>query len=201
MKNALMMISLAGLAPVAVAQNSFSLSLVPSVATLDTTGSAATFTVEVFGDASVGTHMLGGAFGLEVTGAGVVGMSWANADWSQFNTDGGYAGGGSYNQVIFGQLILPGQPPFDVPADGSGLGQRIGSFQIMVDADVFSFMEINLVAGSPFALEVIDIDSGQTHQSDASSLTLGGASILVVPAPSSLALLGAAGLLAGRRRR
>ena len=192
--------AVAGLASVATAGNSFSLTLVPSASTVDVSGGAATITIDVIGDSSFGTHMLGGAFSIGSGSGLVTNMAWSPASWSSFNTDNGYAGNGDYNDVIFGQLVIPGVPPFDVPAPGSELGSSIGSFTVTFDGGS-GVVDFGLMAGSPFTLEVLDLNSGTTAQSVNGSLTLNGASINVVPAPSAMALLGLGGLVAGRRRR
>lgn len=148
----------------------------------------------------VGTHMLGGSFSLVTSSSVVSNMTWTPASWSAFNSDGGYAGGGDYNPVIFGQLVIPGVPPFDVPAVGSELGQRIGSFQVTVD-QFCGVLDMELVAQSPFTLEVLDLNTGETFQSSNGNLSLNGATISVTPAPSSLAVLGLGGFATLRRRR
>jgi hypothetical protein len=122
-------------------------------------------------------------------------MTWSPAAWSAFNTDGGYAGNGNYNAVIFGQLVIPGIFP---PAAGSELGSAIGSFTVTVDG--MGVLNLDMTAGSPFSLEVVDANTGATAN-DAGTVSLGGATINVVPAPSAMALLGLGGLVAGRRRR
>jgi hypothetical protein len=189
--------AIAGFAAAASAQSSFSLSIVGAPMTVDTTMGAATFTVDVTGDSDFGTHILGGGFALSTgSSANVTAMSWANAAWSAFNTDGGYDGAGNYNNVIFGQLVIPGIFP---PAAGSELGSVIGSFQITVEGA--GVLDLSLVAAAPFALEAVDSVSGATANSSNGSLTLGGASVNLVPAPSAMALLGLGGLAAGRRRR
>jgi MYXO-CTERM domain-containing protein len=187
--------AVAGLATVATAGGP-SLTIVPSAMTVDTSGGAATVTMTVFGDAAFGTHLLGGAFGVSASGDSVVtGMSWANAAWSAFNTDGGDAGNGNYNDVVFGQLVIPGIFP---PAPGSENGSAIGSFTVTLDGA--GTVDFQLTAGSPFTLEGVDANSGAT-QNDGGNISLGTASITAVPAPSAMALLGLGGLVAGRRRR
>jgi len=192
--------ALAGFAAAATAGNTFSLSIAGAPMTVDVSGGDVTFTVDVIGDSSFGTHMLGGSFSMTSGSSLVSNMAWSNAAWSSFNTDNGYAGNGDYNSVIFGQLVIPGVPPFDQPAPGSELGSAIGSMQITVGGGS-GVVELALNAGSPFSLEVLDLASGATSQSSSGSLSLNGASINVVPAPSAMALLGLGGLVAGRRRR
>ncbi len=191
--------AIAGFAAAASAGSSFSLSIAGAPMTVDTSMGAATFTVDVIGDSTFGTHMLGGAFSLTSGSSNVLAMAWTPAAWSAFNTDNGYAGGGDYNTVIFGQLVIPGVPPFDQPAPGSELGSAIGSFQITVEGA--GVLDLSLNAASPFSLEVIDLVSGTTANSSSGSLNLNGASINLVPAPSAMALLGLGGIVAGRRRR
>ena len=186
--------AIAGLATAATA-GGYSLSLVASATEVDTSMGAATFTVTVFGDAPSGSHMLGGAFGLESNSGLVTNMAWANAAWSAFNTDNGYAGNGNYNDVVFGQIVIPGIFP---PAAGSELGSAIGSFTITVEGA--GQLDLQLTAGSPFSLETVDAMSGATANDDGAA-SLGSASITVTPAPSAMALLGLGGLVAGRRRR
>ena len=188
--------AVAGLATVATA-GSPSLTIVPSSTMVDTSGGAVTVTMTVFGDANFGSHMLGGAFGVAGSGdTGLVGdMSWAAAAWSQFNTDGGYAGNGSYNTVVFGQLVLP---PVFLPGAGSENGGAIGSFTLVIDGA--GTVDFQLTAGSPFSLEGVDAATGAT-QNDGGNISLGSASITAVPAPSAMALLGLGGIVAGRRRR
>jgi len=196
MKNALALIAVAGIASAASAQN-FSLSISGAPTSV---AEGAVFTVDIIGNADVGTHMLGGSFTMSSNSALVSSIAWTNAAWSSFNTDGGYAGGGNYDAVIFGQLVIPGVPPFDVPAAGSELGSAIGSFQITLGAGT-GVLDLNLGAEDPFTLQVLDVDSGALSDSSQGQLALNGASINVTPAPSAMALLGLGGLVAGRRRR
>lgn len=194
--SAVLLAGVAGLASQAMAQN-FSLTLASSFATLDPSGG--TFTVTVYGDADVGTHMLGGAFSLVSNGDCISNMQWTPASWSVFNSDGGYAGSGDYNDVIFGQLVIPGIFP---PAPGSELGSAIGSFTMTLDPLIGDIqIDFELVAGQPFTLETVDAVTGQTYQSSSGNLSLGSLSLGVIPAPGTLAMLGLGGLAAARRRR
>ena len=199
-KTCMMIVGVAGLASAASAQNTFSLSLFTAAPTVDTTGGEVTFDIDVVGDASIGTHMLGGAFALQSNSDLVVDMSWASASWDSFPTDGGYAGNGNYNQVIFGQLVIPGVPPFDVPAAGSELGSLIGTYSVTLAANAMGIIDFSLVPQDPFSLEVLDVDSGLLYRSSDGELVLEGVTI-ITPAPSALALLGVSGLVCARRRR
>jgi len=198
MKNTLTLIAIAGIASAASAQN-YSLSISGAPATV---AEGAVFSFDVIGDSDVGTHMLGGSFSMTSGSALIADMSWTPAAWSSFNTDGMYAGNGDYNAVVFGQLIIPGVPPFDQPAPGSELGGVIGTFQVTLGAGS-GVIDFALVGESPFSLETIDPTNGAGGNSSQGQLALNGASIQVgtVPAPSALALLGLGGIAAGRRRR
>lgn len=200
MKNAVCILAVAGLVGAAGAQE-FSLSIVGAPSSIDNSGGSVTVTMDIIGNADVGTHMLGGSFAFVSGHPLIEDIRWTPASWSSFNTDGGYDGNGNHNPVIFGQLVIPGVPPFDVPAAGSELGSAIGSFQIVIGQGIFGSMDFNLVAQDPFTLEVLDLVAGETYQSSAGNLALNGATISVTPTPSSLALLGLGGLAASRRRR
>ncbi|MBO6739360.1 MAG: hypothetical protein JJ916_05830 [Phycisphaerales bacterium] len=190
--------AIAGCASIAAAQN-FSLSLVPSTQTVDTSGGPATFTVTVFGDADVGTHLLGGAFALETNSTCVIDMSWQNSAWSAFNTDGGYAGNGNYDQIVFGQLVIPGIFP---PAPGSELGSAIGLFVVTVDGGNSGPLYMQLVAGSPFTLETVDDVTGLTFQNSSGTLSLGTTTVFAcIPTPGACSALMIAGLATSRHRR
>lgn len=194
MKNAVALIAIAGIASVASAQN-FALTVVPSATSVAEGGS---FTLSVYGDADVGTHLLGGAFSMNSGSALIDSMGWTNAAWSAFNTDNGYAGGGDYNQVVYGQLVIPGIFP---PAMGSEVGSLIGSFQVNLAASGFGDIDFQIGAGMPFTLQTVDSQSGAIFTDTDGQLSLGGATVTVTPAPSALALLGLGGIAAGRRRR
>ena len=196
MKHAMSVIAVAGLATIASAQE-FSLSIGAPTAV----ASGTIFSIDIFGDASVGTHMLGGAFSLiSNSGSQITNMTWIPAAWSVFNTDGGYAGNGNYNQVIFGQIVIPGIPGFDLPAAGSELGGLIGSFEVTLGLNA-PCLDFTIVAGAPFTLETITQGVSGSFQSTSDNLILNGAFIGPCPSPSSIALLGLGGLVAGRRRR
>lgn len=197
MKNKVILAAaIAGSASSVLAQD-FSLSLTSNVGTISPSGGS--FTVSVYGDADVGTHILGGAFSLVSNGECISSMDWTPAAWSAFNTDGGFAGNGDYNQVIFGQLVIPGIFP---PAAGSELGSLIGSFNVVLDPFVGDVnIDFDLVAGDPFALETVDDVTGETFQSLSGNLSLGSLTIRVIPSPSALSVLGLSGLVVSRRRR
>jgi len=191
---------IAGTAAFASGQE-FSLSIVGLPLTVDTTSGPRTITFDVIGDASVGTHMLGGSFAVESNSGFITDMSWDSAAWDQFPTDGGYAGNGNYDQVIFGQLVIPGVPPFDVPGPGSELGGVIGTFSVTIGHFTCGTIDFNLVAQDPFTLEVVDVNTGKFYRSSDGNLALNGASIFVLPTPSTLAVAGLAAVITVRRRR
>ena len=192
-----MVIGVAGLATTAFGQN-FSLTLVPSMQTIDTSAGAVTMTVTVIGDADVGVYMYGGTFGIQTDSASIIDMQWQVADWSVFNTDGGYAGGGNYNHVIFGQLDIGSI--FPLP-DSSIVGNPIGSFQVTIAADQVGLAEMSIVPGDPFTLETYDNVSGFTYPSSDGNLNLNGTTLTFVPAPGAASLLAFAGVVVARRRR
>lgn len=178
------------------------------VAGTSSIGPGSSFTISVFGDASVGTHLLGGGFGLESSidcgdDSMIESMTWQNASWSTFNTDGGWSGGANYNDVIFGQLVIPGVPPFDQPGLGSELGGLIGSYTIVISQDAtYLGIEFSLTEIDPFGLGVIDIDTGEIINSSQGTLHLGTARINpLCPSPGGCGVFALAGLVAVRRRR
>ena len=196
--------AIAGLAAAASAQETFSYSLVGAPATVDTSSGDVTFTMNVVANSSFGSHILGGSYGVESNSALVSDMQWSNPSWSAFPTDDiGYLGNGNYGQVIYGQLLIFGLPPFDVPGAGSELPDGdAGSFEVTVAAGTSGVINFELTGQQPFSLETIDmVDGTGTVRSSDGILTLNGLSVNVVPAPSALALLGLGGLVAGRRRR
>ena len=200
-KSYMMIVGLAGLANAAYGQHSFSLTLIPSASTIDTSGGMTTFEVEVIGDASVGTHILSGSFALQSNSDLIVDMSWTSASWDSFRIDGGYAGNGNYNQIIFWQYLSVGIPPFSEPAEDSILGSRIGTFSVTLAVDSMGAIDLSLVPQDPFTLEVLDNDSGPIYDDSEGELILNGASVSVVPAPSVIGLFSLSGLALSRRRR
>ena len=200
-KSYMMIVGLAGLANAAYGQHTFSFTLIPSASTIDTTGGMATFDLDVIGNASVGTHILGGSFSLQSNSDLIVDMSWASASWDSFPTDGGYAGNGNYNQVIFEQYISVGIPPFSEPAVGSELGTVVGTFSVTLAADSMGDIDFSLVPQGLYSLYVVDAVSGQGYFDSEGELILNGASVSVVPAPSVIGLFSLSGLALSRRRR
>ncbi len=189
-------LGLCGLASSALAQN-FSLTLVPSVLTIDTSGGAATVTVTVIGDADVGDYLLNGSFGIESNSASVIDMQWEPADWSQFNDDGGHAGNGNYNQVIFGQLLSN----FFPPPDSSLFGNPIGAFQVTFAEGSIGRVDMSFVEGMPYTLSTIGWPSLDEYESSDGNLTLNGITLTLVPSPGAASLLAFAGAVAARRVR
>lgn len=196
MRSTVLCLAFAGLATGAMAQD-FSLSIVGPTLVAE----GAVFTLDIIGNSSFGTHLAGGAFSLVTNSDIIDNITWTPAGWSAFNEDNGYAGNGNYNQVVFGQLLLP-FPGLDTPGVGSELGGAIGSFQItLAENSGDCAIDFALVAGSPFTLEAINIATFESMQDIDGTLTLNGLFIPGIPAPSSIALLGLGGLAVGRRRR
>lgn len=207
MKNrVIVFLTAAGLACPALAQT-FTYSLVPSAATVDTSGGDATFTLMLVADADVGTHLMGGGIGgLLSDGASdaVTSMSWNVEGWSSFNSDGGYAGSGNYNSVFFGWLYL-GCPVCEPPADAE-LSAVVGSFEVTVAADSVGQLDFSMFTAQDtnFSMQTMDfIDSGGqgSYEDTMGTLVLQGASVNLVPAPGTSVLFGSFGMLAMRRRR
>jgi hypothetical protein len=207
MKNVLAVVVCAGFASAAAAQSG-SLTIVPSVTSLDTHSGMASLTLSVYGDADFGTAIAGGEFALSVTGFGVDGIMdivGSAASWGALGEqDNGYSGDGMYDGLIFGQLIFP---PFIPAADGSLLGAGpvlLGTLDVTFDAFTCAQLDFTLSGGSgPFVLEVFTDDGadGEFTQLDSSQISFGTASVFVVPSPSSMALLSMAGMVLARRRR
>ena len=206
MKNTLALVAIAGFAAAATAGNeTFSLSISGAPATVDATD-AVTITVDVIGDSSFGTHLLGGEFGLTSgSNSMITDIRWMNADWSTANGNDGYDGAGNNLPVIFGQLVVLTDLFDFLPGAGSELGGVIGSFQIDIAAGSSGMLDLDFTTTDRFALKTVDVDTvnrtTESMDSSMGTLSLNGASIEVTPAPSALALLGLGGIAAGRRRR
>ncbi len=207
MKNALCLISVAGLASIASAQSG-SLSIVASASTIDTTFGSATITLAVYGDADFGTAIAGGEFAIDGTKSvdgSVLDMTGTAAAWGALGEqDNGYAGGGSYNGLIFGQLIFP---PFinpDAASMLSGGPVLLGNVTVTIAEQTCGVWDWTLAAGDgPFVLEIFTDNGaeGEFTQLTSADISFGSASIQIIPAPSSLALLSVSGLAMTRRRR
>ncbi len=206
MKNTLALVAIAGFAAAATAGNeTFSLSISGAPTTVDATD-AVTITVDVTGDSSFGTHLLGGEFGLTSgSNSMITDIRWMNADWSTANGNDGYDGAGNNLPVIFGQLVVLTDLFDFLPGAGSELGGVIGSFQIDIAAGSSGMLDLDFTTTDRFALKTVDVDTVNrttaSMDSNSGTLSLNGASIEVTPAPSALALLGLGGIAAGRRRR
>lgn len=200
MKNAIALAAVAGLATAASAQ-SWSLSISGAPASIDTTVTTV-FTVDIIANADFGTHVSGGSFELDSTGAdaAVVNVTASAAMWAAVGeNDRGYLGNGDHAGLVFGQVIFP--PFFPPSADSALPGAIVGSLVIEVLAGSEGILNLNLAADgqSPFGLEIWNEGDGAFNNTAAGSY--GSASVNLVPAPSAMALLGLGGLVAGRRRR
>lgn len=202
MKKTITLIAFAGIAAAAQAQSG-SLSIVPSVNTLGTTGASGTMTLSIYGDADFGTAISGGGFGISaVGGSSITDMTASTPLWGELGfQDLGHAGDGNHNGLIFGQLIFP---PFITPFPASLLGNGpvlLGWFQITFEANTWQTIDFTTTGGiGDFTLEIFDEATGGFTQLTG-DISHGSASVVVTPAPSALALLGLGGLAAGRRRR
>lgn len=201
MKKRVIFASVVGLASSAAAQTG-GLVIVPSISTIDSTVST-TYTLSVYASADFGTHVFGGAFNMVNTGdAGIVtGMDFTHATWGAFGqNDFGHSGDGNHDGIRFGQFFIPGLTP---PLADSSLANGdvlIGSFEVTVAANALGVIDWSTAdnPGAGFILEIFDEVSGTTTSLTASH---GTAQVNIIPAPSSMALLGLGGLVAGRRRR
>jgi len=208
MNKMIMMAAVAGIASGAWAQNA-SLSLVASQATIDCTQTSV-FTLSVYGDADFGTHITGMAISLNAMAGGAIiqdvvasAPSWGALGFE----DLGHTGGGNSGMVM-GQIVFL---PFIQPDAGSAIGNGpvlLGSFAVTISSSpTYQTLEWTLGGGiGTFAMEVIDVN-GNPDGSPPGEVTqiaapdFGGASVTICPSPSSAALLGLAGVVAGRRRR
>jgi hypothetical protein len=200
MNKALILGAVAGLASGAAAQ-SWSLSIEGAPSTVDTTVTTV-FTVDIVANADFGTHVAGGSFALDSTGAtdAVVNVGASAAAWAAVGeANRGYAGGGDHNGLVYGQVIFP---PFLQPSPDSALagGSIVASLSIEVLAGSTGVLDLNLISDAlaPFDIEIYDANSGTFTNTAQGSF--GSASVNLIPSPSALVLLGLGGLVAGRRR-
>jgi len=200
MKNMICM-TLAGLATAASAQSG-GLSLVPGLTTLDSTVTTV-FTLGVYANADFGTHVFGGGFNLVNTGdAGMItSMDFTHASWGEFGAnDFGHTGNGNHDGIRFGQFFIPGlTPPLPDSAlqDGELL---IGTFEVTIAAGASGIIDWTtaLNPGSTSLVEIFDDGDDSTTLLQGSH---GSARVVIFPTPSSAAILGLGGVIAGRRRR
>jgi len=213
MRKAFLVAAVAGLASGAGAQSA-SLSIVASQ-TLVVSTVTTSLTLAIYGDADFGTHITGAAFGLSaIGGAGVVdGMALGSvASWGALGEDDlGDGGDGNHNGIIMGQIVFL---PFLAPDASSALGSGpvlLANIDVTIFAGSNGVIDWSLVGlfDADFALEVIDADANPGGNppgvvTQVLNPNFGSATVTVidvVPAPSSFALLGLGGLVAGRRRR
>ncbi len=206
MKNAIALAAIAGIASAAAAQSG-SLTIVPSASTIDSTMQTS-FTLSVYADADLGANVLGVSFNLDaVGGAGIVNsMTAASPAWGATFQTGNDNGDGNYFNYGMGQL------PFGVPAAESALGGApvlVGTFTVDIAAMSAGQVDWSVAFLSGYTLQTY---TGFTFYDDGApdpaggvygglAVSLGSASVNIVPAPSAMALLGLGGLVAGRRRR
>jgi len=205
MSRNIVLAAVAGLASGAAAQSA-SLSI---VASNSYGGPSNSFTLSVYGDADFGTHITGAAFSLNATGGGdIESMTATSASWGALGFDDlGHTGGGNTG-MIMGQITFL---PFIQPDAASALGNGpvfLGSFLVTVADDAGYGVATWTIGGGigTFALEVIDVNAnpGGNPPGEVTGIaapSFGSISVVIVPAPSAMALLGLGGLVVGRRRR
>ena len=208
MNKMIMMAAVAGMASGAWAQSA-SLSIIAS--TVDYSLPNPTTTLSVYADADFGTHITGAAYTLSaVGGLGFVESIEisSHASWGSLGFDDlGDGGAGNHNGMIMGQITFL---PFIAPDAASALGNGpvlLGSFAVTFAANQGGVVDWTVGGGiGTYALEVIDVNGnpggnppGEYFQIAAPDF--GSTQVVIFPAPSSAALLGIAGVVAGRRRR
>jgi len=207
MRTNIVLAAVAGLASCAAGQSG-SLSIVASQSVVDTTMTTS-FTLSVYADADFGTHITGAAFNLGAVGGdeSVIDMVATGAAWGGLGfEDLGHTGGGNTG-MIMGQIVFL---PFIPPAAASALGNGpvyLGSFAVTLAANSSNNIDWTLAGGiGTFALEIIDVNANPNGNppgeiTQLTDIEFGSVSLVYIPAPSSLALLGLGGLVVGRRRR
>ncbi len=205
MKIALFFLAASGLASSAFGQTA-TLSIVPSAASWDTTIST-TYTLSIYAEVDFGTAIASGEFAVSGFGdmtPNVTGMVGQSASWGALGfQDDGYAGNGNYNGMIFGQLIFP---PFLPPDPMSMIGNGpvlLGVITVTLEANTHGFLAFSTASGTgPFMLEIYTDDGGSGTMTRLTDADIVHDSVTVmIPSPSTFALWGFGGLVAGRRRR
>ncbi len=205
MKNAITLAAVAGIASAAAAQTA-TLNIVASQSSV-TPGITSAITLSVYASADFGTHIVGGGFALDaVGGAGDIGaMTATPVSWgAAASNDRGDGGDGNYIGLVFGQTVFPdfGFPP-NPASDFTGGEVLVATFSVEVLAGASGVVDWTIAVDSlsQFTMQIFDSVSGDSTV--ASSVNFGTVRVgfPIIPAPSSMALLGLGGLVAGRRRR
>lgn len=198
MKNTIALFAVAGLAAAASAQTA-SITLTPSSTTVDTSGGDVTISVTVSASGSNGIEGFDvrGTGALNGTGSFTLGAATYAANAALTVNPGAQLAAGS---ASINPLFWAGSP--SIAADGAS-------------APLFSF-NVTFAAGSlgEFSLSAVEAGLGPSgflhffnaagfvaQQVNYTAITVNGGRVQLVPAPSSLALLGLGGLAAARRRR
>ncbi|MBO6513859.1 MAG: hypothetical protein JJ974_07850 [Phycisphaerales bacterium] len=199
--------ALTGIVSSSFAQSA-SLNIVPSEPVVGEFGGSSSFTLSIFASADFGTHIAGGQFSLVngTGGAGVItGMDAAAVDWASIGEhDRGWAGGANYTGLVFGQIIVNPIIPPNVNSGFAGGEVLVATIQVEFVQPSMFWHPIHFQLGSgpgPFVLEIYDEADGSFTHLQSSAIEFGGASVLVVPAPSSMVLLGLSSFIAVRRNR
>ena len=199
MKNTIALIAVAGLAAAASAQSA-TLNITPTATEIDTSGGAVTVTINV---SATGTNGIDG-FDIQVlgnlagTGGFQLGDTTVNTTNATVNADGvvntSGNGGGASASVN----------PFFFSAATEGIDGQLFSFDVTIEAGSLGLLDFSAAEGGfgPAGFLHFFTPNGFVGlQNNYQDITVNGGRINLVPAPSSLALLGLGGLAAARRRR
>jgi len=201
MRNAIVLMAVSGIASAAAAQTA-TLNIVASQSVVSPFVTNM-ITLSVYGSADFGTHIAGGGFSISANGgAGGIGATVGTvAPWGAIGlNDLGDGGDGNYNGLVFGQLIFPPLFPPAPESDFTGGEVLLATFSVEI-LPGFSFIEWSTALAPVGGGVVLQIyDAGDGSLTDVTVANFGSAQIFI-PAPSSVALLGLGGLVAGRRRR
>lgn len=164
------------------------------------------FTLSIYAQVDFGTHIAGGEFAVtQVTDSfsHITDMEGAAANWGLIGqNDRGYAGGGDYRGLVFGQLIAP---PFFPPSEDSRISNQqsvlIGTVVVSIDPNFGGFNQFDVTFGQgPFVLEIYDEADGSLTQLTTTDVSYGSV-VVGIPVPSTLAIVGLGKIVLGRRRR